>query len=1711
MGKREKLYLVLLVLIAAAFCGISGTEKVYAAHTTHTMGAWTTYSQATCEKGKQEKRTCTYQYCGVTEYRTVGSPKGHTWGSWITENAGNCTQDKQQHRTCKVCNKVETQTTKAPGHKYSISEAQATCLKAGYRKEVCSVCGFIRVDKTYPKLDHSYTFQVSVTSATCTSEGHRVLRCKNGCNGTIEEKTPILGHVPVTRTLSNGDTQQYCTRCQQVLSTTHNHGYNTPIYHNPTCTKDGYIEYKCSCGAIRPTTDPYGTATGHSWGELVYEVRPTQTTAGSGYRKCTNPGCNEKKSEGIPPILVEQYNICKHEKTRVEEKRSSSCACKTEKKTFCDDCGLLLKTEVTGDHTYSVTEENHLPTCTEAGYRILKCIGCDATKREAGEPAKGHSWGEIVYVHKPGPYTSGDGYRPCTNYGCNEKKYESYPPTGIEPGSNIGSGTESGTGSDTGSGTGSNTGSGTGSGAGSNTGANKVKCEHTDTYEVTIKDATCIQEGTIEIRCSEPDCNALVSTKSIPKTDHVWGKDITVTAEPTDKKAGKGYRTCTTLGCTATKEETIPSLENQEKEKQEKTPADVYKELYKCTDHYWTPWQTASIPTCQHSGTEIRYCQKCGERETKVTNMVAHNYISKTVPSTCAEKGYTAKVCAYCGKEKSRKEISTLADHSWGAWQILQAGDCYYKERKYRECSVCHEKDYQVSATVSHTPGSIYKKDGKYFYKCKVCKKEIETDTPSYTIIFDYNDGTGKTETKMFSFDEAEYTVKNIKRTGYTFKYWVLTKKDGTKGQYAKGQTIPKPASYDDTTIKVKAKWEPITYTVIFDADNKTKNTSQVVKYNENIKFPSVSKKGYVLGYWKGQYDGKTVVIDAGSTKSGLVSKDGGSITLKAYWVEHSKEIKYDANGGSGNVYYSYPNASGKLKVEDCTFTRTGYHFSGWNTKANGKGKTYTAQSELETSKKSVTLYAQWEPYFVKIYLHEPETGYSEYIYVNNGEEFCLPGNIDGFIVFKWLYNDKFIGKGELYSNTKYTWDDLFGFISEEDYMVIELRPEFLEHYISYHCNDGTSELRVVKYDKPGNIVAESPIWDRNGYEFIEWNTDPDGCGISISPGSSVPLSGIQMELYAIWKPYKLNIHLRFKGISNTYSEIITVNYGEDFILPDPIVEGYSVLRWAYNDDKITLSKMFEPNIKYSSLEFDELFWCNRDCIIELYAIVKPRKVTYCSNDGKQEIKTVKYDLPVIKAAPALWGFEGYKFLGWNTEPDGSGRYFAENEVIILSETNPILYAVLQPYTAKIRFDLSSFNGLYIDEMTVEYGEDFTMPDLQKYGYSVSKWVCKSGDVYGSEYEPNKTYAASDLSYDFKKRDIHLILEPVMKPRVVTYCSNDGTGKYKSITYAGMVEAEKKIKWDVKGYEFSGWNTKSDGSGKSIAPGQGIMLSEPNPILYAIWKPIKYKVKFDLNYDGAEKIKGFTVKYGEVFSMPTPNKRKYYKFNGWKATAGGKVISYQGETEVSNVTTVNDETVKFVAQWVLEDDAYEIEFRYDCVPTTDKVIQGKAEPVVKVASLGKRIYPQNDVICENSHIVAWSLEKNDCVYPNLPIKQYSCVTDEYGSYTVDSKDSRGKKIVLYPVWKLSKLHDFSGVYKVNYPFAYLDGDYEGKTNSSQTLRWNNDTVSAMDLVYNGYAVYYSFEIGDIIQLDSEGNIMVNGQSTPISLANSYYVYLDKIS
>lgn len=90
-----------------------------------------------------------------------------------------------------------------------------------------------------------------------------------------------------------------------------------------------------------------------------------------------------------------------------------------------------------------------------------------------------------------------------------------------------------------------------------------------------------------------------------------------------------------------------------------------------------------------------------------------------------------------------------------------------------------------------------------------------------------------------------------------------------------------------------------------------------------------------------------------------------GDVVYTARYRPAVYKVRFDANGGTGSMADQRHTYDQRQALTANAFAREGYRFAGWNTRADGKGKSFTdgqAVSDLLAHENAVgTLYAQWE------------------------------------------------------------------------------------------------------------------------------------------------------------------------------------------------------------------------------------------------------------------------------------------------------------------------------------------------------------------------------------------------------------------------------------------------------------------------------------------------------------------------------------------------------------------------------------------------------------------------------------------------------------------------------------------------------------------------------------------------------------------------------
>ena len=144
---------------------------------------------------------------------------------------------------------------------------------------------------------------------------------------------------------------------------------------------------------------------------------------------------------------------------------------------------------------------------------------------------------------------------------------------------------------------------------------------------------------------------------------------------------------------------------------------------------------------------------------------------------------------------------------------------------------------------------------------------------------------------------------------------------------------------------------------------NYNANTSMTVKPPEKYIISSVSVNGKSSSYMPTTSD--TVVKSEPEEYKVDLNNVKGPVEVTISTKLKEQKVKFDANGGTGTMSEQIFKSGEEQKLSVNAFTKEKYAFTGWNTKADNTGTTYT-DSQLvifnpENDGDSITLYAQWE------------------------------------------------------------------------------------------------------------------------------------------------------------------------------------------------------------------------------------------------------------------------------------------------------------------------------------------------------------------------------------------------------------------------------------------------------------------------------------------------------------------------------------------------------------------------------------------------------------------------------------------------------------------------------------------------------------------------------------------------------------------------------
>jgi uncharacterized repeat protein (TIGR02543 family) len=203
---------------------------------------------------------------------------------------------------------------------------------------------------------------------------------------------------------------------------------------------------------------------------------------------------------------------------------------------------------------------------------------------------------------------------------------------------------------------------------------------------------------------------------------------------------------------------------------------------------------------------------------------------------------------------------------------------------------------------------------------------------------------------------------------------------------------------------------------------------------------------------------------------------------------------------------------------------------------------------------------------------------------------------------------------------------------------------------------------------------------------------------------------------------------------------------------------------------------------------------------------------------------------------------KGYDFVGWNTMKDGTGRFFADGasvkELGSKKGETVTLYAQWKKITYSITYVLNG--GINPSENPATFDVTTKTIKLQKpvrEGYTFGGWF--------KQYKDDKFKSKASQISKGSAGNITLYAKWTMNKYNITFNGNKSNGgkmpKLKKCEYFTKYTLPEN-QFVKKGYVFTGWNTKKDGTGIAIKDKEDLYMPSfvikngQNITLYAQWK-----------------------------------------------------------------------------------------------------------------------------------------------------------------------------------------------------------------------------------------------------------------------------------
>ncbi|MBO7674719.1 MAG: InlB B-repeat-containing protein [Atopobiaceae bacterium] len=553
----------------------------------------------------------------------------------------------------------------------------------------------------------------------------------------------------------------------------------------------------------------------------------------------------------------------------------------------------------------------------------------------------------------------------------------------------------------------------------------------------------------------------------------------------------------------------------------------------------------------------------------------------------------------------------------------------------------------------------------------------------------------------------------------------------------------------------------------------------------------------------------------------------GGEDANKAIAWSTAYTLVLDPNGGDGTAI-SVKLTTLKEYTLSAPFTKDGYHFTGWNTRKDGTGDSFSSSDVVnkltDEDGATVTLYAQWDDYTACGIFFHPNGGTEvPSREVKPGTELgLLPSSMREHYTFvRWmLMND---GVEQSYSQTMPVQTDLHFYALWQKKVAI-----------TFDAQGGIvgEEVREMAPGKIGTLPkTEQPAASKRDYTFVRWYAlDKDGERYTVTADTEFTANA---TVYAEWSVIARHLRYNTNGgypgydpSTNTHwvdsdpiTDLDTIKSYAVQNLPQVTNHGYELDGWYVGSTRISNGSELVDGVtldlrtqNVATAHWNKLEWVT---------------VTFISDGGSDcnAISVYKGDKADHYPEPTK---SGHAFVGWYLldeaglfAKDEDGQDIEVNVLTTLTD-NITVKAKWESY-ATVTFD--SDGGSACESVSVKKGTRVkSYPTPTKDGYVFAGWYTSEGAEVNDQ-----TTITEDVTVQARWNELVTVTF-----NWTDYKDADGN----PVVTTDTVEKGKSLSMIPgtyrEGYVLDGWYPDADYTGEALSASTAIT---DNVTYYAKWRP----------------------------------------------------------------------------------------------------------------------------------------------------------------------------------------------------------------------------------------------------------------------------------